>query len=43
MQTKQDVETVSAQLSFGIASLFPQDSIEAILLLLRQGRHRLWF
>ena len=31
MQTKQDVENVVAQLRFGIASLFPQDKIEAIL------------
>ena len=31
MWTKQDVENVVAQLRFGIASLFPQDHIEAIL------------
>ena len=31
MQTKQDVETVIAQLDDGIASLFPQNKIDAIL------------
>lgn len=31
MQTKQDIETVIAQLGVGIASLFPRDKIEAIL------------
>lgn len=31
MQTKQSVENIVAQLCLGIASLFPQDHIEAIL------------
>ena len=31
MQTKQNVENVVAKLRFGLASLFPQDNIEAIL------------
>lgn len=31
MQTEQDVETVIAQLDDGIASLFPQNKIDAIL------------
>lgn len=31
MRTKQEVENMIVQLRFGVASLFPQDKIEAIL------------
>lgn len=31
MRTKQEIESMIAQLRFGVASLFPQDKIEAIL------------